>query len=325
MAQDNKPSKTKQAELKSLTQFNQFCQKQAELGKLRKEVAECSELIVQAKALALSPLPYHKTDEREWRREIKIGAQSTLIVSYSATETGTPLPYGKDRRLLAWLQTQAKRFPERDGFVGTQYLSDFFKAFGLDGGGREYMLFKESLKRIMVLGVRVQLIVEDEGALLLNSFPIQAAFLPSTPKEAKRKILEERAGQLALFREYDHPEYGFGVKLDKGFWGYLQENPSVMPFALMKEYQNVPKKWDWAQYVFLRCGLAKDESHVPWNVIFSLMSSSDSNTRRLKGDLITHLDELKQLYPDLPAFFVRSGLVVCPWRWRDEDRALRGL
>jgi hypothetical protein len=325
MAHDNKPSKTKQAELDALTKFNQFCVKQADLQRLRSELAQCSDLIIQAKAIALSPLPYRKISERQLVREIKVGEKTKLVVTYTALKAGVPLPYGKDRRLLAWLQTQAKRYPDREGFVGAQYLSDFFKVFGLTDGGADYRRFRESLDRVMKLAVSVDLVIEGEGTVVLNSVPVKAAFLPDSPKEVKAKILDEKVGQLSLFHEYNHPEYGFGVKLDADFWGYLRDNPAVMPFALMQAYQDEPKKWDFAQYVFLRCGLAKEDSFVPWNVILDLMSSSDSNSRRLKGDLKRHLEDLKQLYPDLPAYFTQAGMVICPWRWRDEDKSLRGL
>lgn len=324
MAQDNKPSKTKQAELDGLAQFNRFCAKQADLQRLRTELLECSDLIIQAKAIALSPLPYRKKNDRLVRK-IKVGEKTTLIVTYTALNPDLPLPYGKDRRLLAWLQTQAKRYPEREGFVGAQYLSDFFKAFGLGDSGREYQRFRESLARVMKLAVSVDLVIEGEGTVILNSVPVKAAFLPDSPKEVRAKILEERAGQLALFHEYDHPEYGFGIKLDGDFWSYLRDNPAVMPFALMQAYQDEPKKWDFAQYVFLRSGLAREDSFVPWNVILDLMSSSDSNRRRLMGDLRRHLDELKQLYPALPTYFDKGGLIIIPWRWRDGDKALRGI
>lgn len=325
MAQDNKPSKTKQAELKALTQFNQFCQKQANLQRLRTELQQCSDLIIQAKAIALSPLPYRKKNSRQLVRKIKVGEQTALVVTYTALNDELPLPYGKDRRLLAWLQTQAKRYPEREGFVGSQYLSDFFKAFGLTDGGSDYRRFRESLDRVMQFAVSVRLQIEGEGTVILNSVPVKAAFLPDSPKEIKAKVLEERAGQMALFHEYDHPEYGFGIKLDSDFWSYLRDNPSVMPFALMQAYQDEPKKWDFAQYIFLRCGLAKEDSFVAWDIILDLMSSVDKQQRRVKADFKRHLDELKQLYPELPAYFTNSGLVICPWRWRDEDKALRGL
>jgi hypothetical protein len=322
MGQDNKPSKTKQAELDA---FKQFCAKQSDLERLRTELLQCSDLIIQAKAIALSPLPYRKKNDRQLVRKIKVGEQTSLIVTYTALNNELPLPYGKDRRLLAWLQTQAKRYPEREGFVGSQYLSDFFKAFGLTDGGSDYRRFRESLERVMQFAVSVRLQIQGEGTVILNSVPVKAAFLPDSAKEVKAKVLEERTGQMALFREYDHPEYGFGIKLDHDFWSYLRDNPSVMPFALMQAYQDEPKKWDFAQYIFLRCGLAKEDSFVAWPIILDLMSSVDKQQRRVKADLKKHLEELKQLYPDLPAFFTNSGLVICPWRWRDEDKALRGL
>ena len=84
MAQDNKPSKTKQAELKALTQFNQFCQKQANLQRLRTELQQCSDLIIQAKAIALSPLPYRKKNSRQLVRKIKVGEQTALVVTYTS-------------------------------------------------------------------------------------------------------------------------------------------------------------------------------------------------------------------------------------------------
>ena len=305
-----------------ITAFENFCKRRSKLEKLKQELKIGNNLLVQAKALALSPLPYRKSTEPQIERTIRVGKHTHLSVTYAALKKGVPLPYGKDRALLGWAQTLAKRKPETKGFVMFESLTKFFQAFGLPDDGTYYRWFQASLRRITNFAVNLSMVFEGRGELIFNQIPIKKAFLPSDPKEARDKAFDEHVGQLALFNDpYQHKEFGCGFQRNKDFREYLKENPMVMPFALMKRFHNKPKMWDFASLVFLRCGMSETESLIPWEMVLGQMASKDTNSLRLKRHLREQLRELHELYPDCPAVFIKQGLLVGPWRWMDHHTA----
>ena len=303
---------------KKLTAFNDFCKRKAYIEQIKTDLAKRKELLILARGLALAPLPYKKSNSAHLQRIIRIGQEDRLIVTYAALKPGISLPYGKDRALLGWIQTLAKQKPDAKGFVMFDHLTDFFRAFDLHDGGEYYRWFKASLNRIQNLAVSIEL--HHAGVSYLeNCTPVKKAFLPQDPKEARIRAREEHLGQLTLFKPpYQHPKHGYGFQLQADFWDYLSSSPVVLPLPIMKLFTRCPRGWDFAQFVFIRCGLAETESLVPWEALFQTIGTQDKDKKRLRNKLRKHLSTIHEIYPNCPANFLKQGLLVTPWRWMDD-------
>lgn len=274
------------------------------LWTIRDAVMSPHDILIQAKAMLLCALPYRPVPDRQIERTAMLGKETELRVTFTAL--GRPgLPYGADRALLAWIQTQA--YP--NGTVSFDSLSGFFKAFGLDDGGRNYDRFNERLERLQNLAVSIVVEGRDEK-LTVNTTPVKVALTPKTAHEARRALADEIAGQVLMVPR----KYGF--KLDPDFWDYLKGNPVPMPLPLMREFHDEPKAWDFTQIVLYRCFAARSPSVFPWDDLVDQLGSQDKNRRQLKYTLSLILKRMRIVYPDLPAFFPRGyeGLKVGPWR-----------
>lgn len=283
---------------------------QARFNKLwdvREQVLEPHELLLQAKALVLCALPYRRVEDIRITRRAQIGKDAWIAVTFAAVGEGAELPFGADRALLGWIQTQAYH----DGFIEFATLKEFLGAFGLSDGGLHYKRFRARVERLSTLSVTVQADLPDE-ILIKNIPPIREAFFPKTSKAARARLGNEESGQLLMIPE----RYGF--RLDPDFWAYLKANPVPLPLPLMRLFHAKPKAWDFTQFVLYRCYAAKSRSVVPWRAFYEQLGSSDKDHRRLKFTLKKILGEIQVVYPDLPATFLEGykGLEVAPWKPR---------
>lgn len=282
---------------RDLKRFQALWSAREELGK--------RELLLQAKALVLCALPYKRTRDRIITRTARVGKDAEISVTFAAVGKGAELPFGADRALLGWIQTRAFR----NGFIEFQTLREFLGAFGLNDSGANYRRFRERVDRLVHLSISIEATTADALAVE-NIHPVRTAYYPRTAKAARRRLDSEQAGQVLMIPE----RYGF--RLDPEFWSYLQANPVPLPLPLMRLFHDKPKAWDFCQFLLFRCYSARSVSVVPWSVFQSQLGSQDRDRRRLKWTLSRFLDQIRVVYPNLPAEFLRGagGLRVGPWR-----------
>jgi len=271
----------------------------AERGSLDRE-----KILIQAKALVFCGLPYRRTDEIRVTRRAPIGRNEHLLVTYSAAGPDSILPYGADRALLAWIQTRGFK----DGYLYFDTLHEFLDDFGLDRGGKNYKRFHERLRRVESLMINI--VVESSGERLVGNLPpIRWSYTPKTAAALRRQIADEEQGQKLLIRA----PYGF--KLDVEFWKYLRSNFAVLPLELMRVFHARPRDWDLAQFLLVRCAIARSTSPVRIEELGHQLGSVDTNPRRLAVALRRVLKEIHLVYPDFPAEVLSPKQVqVGPWR-----------
>ena len=225
---------------------------------------------------------------RSVSRRARIGARSSLTVTFTAVDPTQPLPFGADRALLGWIQTLAYQSPH----IRFSSLTEFFRAFGLSDSGREYRVFHERLARLRGLSISVQL-TSDEGERHLTMHPLKRSFIP-TRDEAHHHLGSRLAGQLMLTPR----DYGF--ELDPDFYEYLRANPVPLPLPIMRAFHNSPKAWDFASLVLYRSYAARSTSVMTWTEPLQQIATNDAATRRLKATLAGVLREIRAIYPSFP-------------------------
>jgi hypothetical protein len=278
----------------------------AELAKIRTALDHDRSLLLQAKALILCNLPYRQLAARTITRSARLGRDAWLHVTFASVDDGVPLAFGADRAVLGWIQTHAYR----DGFVSFDTLTEFFRAFGLSDGGREYARFRERLRRLESLAIRIRYETHsDVGSLHLR--PILASFTPRTGRPVSDNAPDQHP-QLVLLRIPGR----YGFQLDPTFHEYLRENKVPLPLPLMRLFRNSPQAWDFASLVLFRSYAARTRSVIPWRALIDQLGTSDRSHRRLKLALAQVLEEIRVIYPTLPARFLygKGGLQIDRWR-----------
>lgn len=261
------------------------------------------ELLVVAQALMLCGLPYRPTKETHHVREARTSKGRVRLV-VTATDPDTPLPYGKDRVVLAWVTTKALR--DNNPVVSWESSSEFFDLMGLNKDGRTYRAFWESWRRLSQATFKIQIIQNgrDSG----RHAPIFERWdLPTLGDERK-----EATGLVRL------PGMNYSVELGTAMWEHLRENPVPLRLEIMQAFQDEPKAWDFVSFVCWRswlCERAKSEgignpvARIPFAELLQQLGSVDKDHKRLRKTLKDILDRLGTMWPEMQARFIRAGVL----------------
>lgn len=273
-----------------------------DLWEARTQAAETPARIVQARAMVLCAFPYTRISERSVTRTARIGPETRISVTFTSVDPAVPLPFGADRALFAWMQTQSLH----RGRVDFGALSQYFDAFRLGSSGREYRVARERLRRLESLAMTIR-VESPETEEVVRLHPLKRA---SKPRLVEIPCEERLAGALTLRRGR------FGFELDPDFWQHIKSHPVPLPLALMRQFHNRPQAWDFAAFLFYRSFAARSASVVPWDDLVDQLGSRDSFPRRLKASLARVLREIWVVFPGFPPRFLPGfqGLAVEPWR-----------
>ncbi|HEX4952701.1 MAG TPA: hypothetical protein VF017_04825 [Thermoanaerobaculia bacterium] len=264
-----------------------------------------SEVLLQPRPFVVAALPLRREDAvREVTRTARTGRSSWLRVTYQATDPRFPLPFGADRSLLAWITTKAFQ----DGAVRFSAITEYFRAFGLDQGGRAYRVFRERFERVARLAIQIEEIDQEERRTR------RLVLMPEAVEPLELLNGGSRAGQLADRRLLAYHRYGFD--LDPDFWRYLRETRVPTPLSALRPFHHRPLAWDFTQLLLWRCYAARSAAVVPFGQLCAQLGSQEKDPRRLRYRLGQILAELREHHPELPARLLpRSGdLVVEPWK-----------
>lgn len=273
-----------------------------ELKTLRHKVVDqdWKELLIAARAMVLCGLPYRKTDKKTLVKTSRLGSGQTLRVTYTA-QGDYPLPFGKDRAVLAVITTAASR--QNSPRVRFDSAMAFLDAFGLTDSGTNFKNLGNSINR-------------------LKSFSCYISIDDGTYEQSNNGVVVKRAGtpsQLALDKEHDwqtnypiHPD-GFYVELDPSFFQEIQEHGVPIPLDLMRRYANVPLAWDFITFINYRSKITNGPSRITLDALCMMLGSTDENLRKIRMRLEEILHELSEVWPECNVHFEGRGLkaVLC--------------
>ena len=236
-----------------------------------------TEALAMGRALALVGLPYRRTSEREISREVRIGRDTWVSVTYSATGKA-PLPHGEDRFVMAGIQHLAL---EQDSpVISFSDAGELLRMFELDSGGAGYRRLRERLRRLRGLKVDISMRSTAEGAENgWSSLMLNAHRLP-TRAQMQAQARDEAAGQLTIPGSIGP----YFVKISEDWWKYLKaggRNLLLVRLDLLRQFIARPAGWDYLCFLAHRCGSAETESIVPHSVLMNLFKKGkepDRNT-----------------------------------------------
>jgi hypothetical protein len=260
--------------------------------------AEEPDLLVTAQALILCGLPYKPVAGAHYQRQAQT-TQGLVRLTVGAMDPKTPLPYGKDRVVLAWVTTKAMQ--TGNPCVEWASASEYFETFGLDNGGTQYRKLKQSWERLAKATMLLE-VIRDGAQNIRPSLLFERADLPTL-----RDKHDESDRHLVLLSGMK-----YGVELGHTLWEHLQAHPIPLPLEVMREYQNEPMAWDVAAYLSWRshlCQHSDSVARIAWRDLMQQLGSEDTNRKRLRTSLKDILTRLRLVWPELRAEFLPSGVL----------------
>ena len=255
------------------------------------------EYIKLAQAMILCTLPYSEQSDRKIKRRARLGDGSYLTVTFHALQDGVPLPYGADRKLLAWIFDRAIR--SNSPFIPWDSANEYQREMGLSMGGRTNRQLNQRFQRIagLVIDIRRQ----AEATQQSTTYPIiERSYLPSS---ITGRTID--AGQGTL------PEMGdrFGFMLNSGLFHDIRKYHVVLPRQIWRDLTGPTQVQDIVYWLLVRCFAAASESVIPWTSLEEQFGI-DSNPRRLKQHTREAIRVLQTLWPSVRLREEPQGICV---------------
>lgn len=253
-----------------------------------------TQILGTARAVALSFLPNRPSKARQLSRNIRLGSNLWVRVTYTTTAKDVPLPFGMDRCYLHGLLHYA--------ILNDQPLITFDKAgelldlFQLDHSGRSFKRLRDGLRRIAALHINI--VTTDlpgcSGERGEKIDVIEGWHLPTRGERAKQPILEDQLALPGFRNKKDLPHF---VRLSEPLMNHLREggrNILLMRLDLLRHFSNRPIAFDLAMFLAARCGAAASRSVVPHDALMDMFKAGSEPDRRTIQRLQEYLAEIQQ-------------------------------
>lgn len=241
-----------------------------------------TEALIFARSIALAALPKRPTKSKSLVRDLRLGKELWLRVSYQ-TEQNADLPYGEDRFVLAAIQHLA--ISNNSPVVYFDRVGALLKLFGVAEGGNAIRLLRQRFKRLSALAITLTFAASEEQLDQENDrekiLVIRRHALPS-----KKDFQAAAAGQQRLPMlppDQEGNQRSFGVELSLDFWELLQDQQDhlIVPVELLKLFIDCPTGWDYLCFLVARCGRARSSTVIDHEILMGLFKEgkeSDRNT-----------------------------------------------
>ena len=276
-------------------------QRVGDLAVARDDGSLGDEYIKLAQAMILCTLPYSATKDTKITRQARLGDGSILYVTFSAVLPDVPMPYGADRKVLAWIFDKAIR--SDTPFIPWSSALEFQREMGLTKGGKNNRDLAKRFDRVRGLVINIQR-GAGEGKRDVIYPVIERAFLPSSITGQKNKPGEDEAQQ-SLPELADR--YGFAMNLN--FWNDIRKYHIVIPRRLWSGLKGPSQVQDILYWLLLRCYAAATESVIPWNALQEQFPQ-DSNPHRNRVYARQAIRILKAVWPSVRIEEVPHGILV---------------
>ncbi len=133
--------------------------------------------------MLLCTLPYSTTSENHITRTARLGDGSTLTVTFSTGIPEVPLPFGSDRKLLAWVFDRA--INSESPVIGWESAWEYQKELGLKRSGKNNRYLRARFHRISGLNINIER--KDASGIAARTFPSSTPTTCHRPSPARRQ------------------------------------------------------------------------------------------------------------------------------------------
>ena len=253
-----------------------------------------TQILGTARAVALSFLPNRPSKARQISRNIRLGSNLWVRVTYTTTAKDVPLPFGMDRCYLHGLLHYA--------ILHDQPLITFDKAgelldlFQLDHSGRSFKRLRDGLRRIAALHINI--VTTDlpgcSGERGEKIDVIEGWHLPTRDERSKQNAMIDQMSLPGVNGKQDLPHF---VRLSEPLMNHLREggrNILLMRLDLLRHFSNRPIAFDLAMFLAARCGAAASRSVVPHDALMDMFKAGSEPDRRTIQRLQEYLTEIQE-------------------------------
>ncbi|SNT42011.1 RepA protein [Granulicella rosea] len=268
-------------------------------GKLGEEVIKI------AQAMLLCTLPYSATTERDVVRKARLGDGSTLLVTFSAGINNVPLPFGADRKLLAWVLDRAIKSDSPS--IGWESAWEYQKEMGLSRSGKNNKDLRDRFLRISGLNISIQrkdtTSIAGKNFSIIDSYKLPASIQRRNFNPDQQTLLELSASPSAV----DTTPYG--ISLNRSLFDDIRRHHVVVPRSLWSQTKGNSQVQDMVLWLYCRCYAAQTESVIPWASLADQFPQ-DSNRRRMREHAREAIRLLRHLWPGCRIEAIEPGIWV---------------
>jgi hypothetical protein len=262
-------------------------------GKLGEEV------IKLAQAMILCTLPYSATTDRSITRKARLGDGSTLSVTFSAGMDNVPLPFGADRKLLAWILDRAINSDSPS--IGWESAWEYQKEMGLSRSGKNNRDLRERFIRISGLNINIQR--KDTTSVAGKNFSIiERYYLPRSIRGRNDDAAQQTLPDIPTHEPYE-------VCLNQTLFEDIRKHHVVVPRLLWSQTKGNSQVQDMVLWLYCRCYAAQTESVIPWAALADQFPQ-DSNRRRVREHAREAIRVLHTLWKGCRIEAIDTGILV---------------
>lgn len=265
------------------------------------------EVIKIAQAMILCTLPYRATDKNKITRSARLGDGSILYVTFTAGMRDVPLPFGADRKLLAWIFDRA--ISSNSPFIPWNSAAEYQDEIGQSRGGKNNRELRERFRRISGLVISIERKTQTAQADQFFTV-VEKSYLPASIKDDSD---DDDALQQSLPELADR----YGFVLTRMLFDDIRKHHVAVPRSLWLQNKGSSHVHDLLLWLYYRCYAAQSESVIPWDSLREMFPDDDSNDRRLRQNAEQAIKELRILWPTVRIDTVPEGVWV--------NRAAQGM
>jgi hypothetical protein len=262
------------------------------------------EVIKIAQAMLLCTLPYSATTENHVTRTARLGDGSTLTVTFSTGIPDVPLPFGSDRKLLAWVFDRA--INSESPMIAWESAWEYQKEMGLKRSGKNNKDLRERFHRISGLNINIER--QDASGIAGKNFSIIDTYnLPPSITGRKFNPNQRSLGYAAEAPEL--PPAPFGISINQTLFHDIRKHHVAVPRSLWLQSKGNSQVQDMVLWLYYRCYAAKNESLIPWSAL-AQQFPQDKNPRRARQHAREAIAQLRLLWPGVRVEATTTGIWV---------------
>ena len=299
------------------------------VGRMIQDPESDQELLYVARALILCGLPYRKLVDGEgnllpyYRRSART-AKGKVTLTIGASNPDIPLPYGKDRAVLAWVQSKALK--QGNPTITWSSAKEFFDAFELSTAGYQYKSFKETWRRLANAVFTITMEGDDIGEMgqimpLMEGWHLPGMKSRIDPPDNAEPILERM--NLPTLLDKNREAKGnqlfaampWSVTLSPTLYKQIQENKVPLRLEVMRLFTHEPKAWDMASLISYRSWICQNNksrgrestARISWSDLVEQLGSVDLNHKQLRSTLRDAIRRILIVWPECQAKLLHGG------------------